>query len=161
MPMTIEPIYATDTQTTEVSYDEPANVTFYDDGITIQETVYCGELLKEPSHVEKDGYRFLGWFVKGTDVKWDFSAPVTEHLNLESRFEQIKTDPKKEDTDKKEDNKKDESKKDSSSTSSNKKDSKGVNTSDQTNVIYFGGLVVLSISGIYLLTRRKREGYER
>lgn len=148
MPMTIESVYADETQTVDISYNELANITFYDDGIMIQEKINCGDILKEPSHVEKDGYRFLGWYIKGTDEKWDFLNPVTNHLDLESRFEKIKTEPEKEDT------KKDETKKREEKKTSSK--SKGVNTSDKTYVACFGTLLVVSLGSIYFLVRKKR-----
>lgn len=151
---TIQPVYANDTKTVEISYKEPANIIFYDDGITIQEKVYCGELLKEPSHVERDGYRFLGWYIKDTDVKWNFSDPVTDNLELESRFEEIKKESEKEDTGKKEDKQKNESSPDSSSDTSTK-NSNVVNTSVQTYATVFGILFVCSLGGICFLIRKR------
>lgn len=133
LPMNIEPVYA-ETKTVEIGYSVDAKVVLVDGNVTIEADVKCGEVMKEPSHVNKDGYKFLGWYIKGTNTKWNFSDSITEDLSLETRFEKIKTD----DEDKKDD-KGDSDKKDDSSDSdkdkdtSDKTDDKSDNTSNDKN----------------------------
>ncbi len=128
LPMTIEPIQA-DGKSVNVGYSVDAKVTFLDEGVTIEADVKCGQAMKEPSHIDKKGYKFLGWYIKGTDTKWDFSQAVTGDLSLETRFEKetIPTpvdpdDSKKDDEDKKDDKGDSDKKDDSSKDDDSKKD---------------------------------------
>ena len=127
LPMSIEPVYA-ETKTVEIGYSVDAKVVLVDGNVTIEADVKCGEAMKEPSHTDKNGYRFLGWYIKGTNTKWNFADPITEDLSLETRFEKIKSEDedKKDDTDKSDS--KNESKDDSKSDSDKDKD-----TSDKTD----------------------------
>lgn len=39
--------------------------------------------------VDKDGYVFVGWFIQGTDTKYDFNTTVTAARTLEARWQKI------------------------------------------------------------------------
>ena len=72
----------------EVSYNIQANVKFVDESTIINEKVNRGEKLIEPSHKEKKGYVFLGWFNNGE--RWDFANNfVTSHVTLNAKYKAV------------------------------------------------------------------------
>ncbi len=72
---------------------EKDNVTVTLDGETL--SVKAGESIEEPSVPKKDStaqydYVFDGWYIEGTDVKWDFATDkATENLSLVSVFTEV------------------------------------------------------------------------
>ena len=50
-------------------------------------TVKHGDKLEKPEDPQKEGYRFVGWYVN--DEEFDFTKPVTENLEIVARFEKI------------------------------------------------------------------------
>lgn len=73
-----------------LTYSIPATICMYfEDGLYQYETVKVGTLLKEPTAPDIEGYIFEGWYIVGTDQKWDFSQPVESNLELEARYSKI------------------------------------------------------------------------
>ena len=73
-----------------IIYDVKAEITFNNENIVINEKVSAGEKLIEPSHIDFDGYTFLGWFVG--DHRWDFANDVvTNHTTLEAKYKKNET----------------------------------------------------------------------
>ncbi len=79
-------------KSSDITYNAPAKVTLYDYNRTIVYEINYGETLREPSHVSRDDYNFLGWYIKGTNDKWDFATVITDDLDLEARYEKKKKD---------------------------------------------------------------------
>ncbi len=151
-PMTLTTTLAedkTDDKSTDITYDAPAKVTLYDYNLTIVYEISYGEVLKEPSHVSRDDYNFLGWYIKGTNDKWDFASAITDDLELEARYEKKKKD--------------DDSKKSSSSTtttvSSNTYQmvSTDVISTSKEYFIPLGTTLVMGSLCILLTARKKKE----
>lgn len=63
-------------------------VTFDNNGIVSYLSVKEGEKATEPEEPEREGYRFLGWYLNGS--RYDFDSAVTENLVLTAKWE--KTD---------------------------------------------------------------------
>lgn len=80
-------VHADDTRDVDVVYSVRAQIVFVNDNITIIEKIQVGAKLKEPSHIEKPGYEFVGWF--NGDVKWDFDKPIEEGMSLTARYKKI------------------------------------------------------------------------
>ncbi|MDO4963607.1 MAG: InlB B-repeat-containing protein [bacterium] len=69
----------------DVTYNIPANISFNNKDIIINEKVNVGEKILEPSHIEISGYEFLGWFLD--DKKWNFDEDVVrEHMTLKAKY---------------------------------------------------------------------------
>ncbi len=150
-PMTLTTILAedkTEDKSTDITYDAPAKVTLYDYNLTIVYEINYGEVLKEPSHVSRDDYNFLGWYIKGTNDKWNFSTAITDDLELEARYEKKKKD--------------DDSKKSSSTTTTDSSNSYQMVSTDviSTSKEYFiplGTTLVIGSLCILLTARKKKE----
>ena len=150
-PMTLTTILAedkTEDKSTDITYDAPAKVTLYDYNLTIVYEINYGEALKEPSHVSRDDYNFLGWYIKGTNDKWNFSTAITDDLELEARYEKKKKD--------------DDSKKSSSTTTTDSSNSYQMVSTDviSTSKEYFiplGTTLVIGSLCILLTARKKKE----
>lgn len=71
--------------------DTPAGtwtVSFTGEGVTAQpQTVNNGATAIRPKDPVHAGYRFVGWYVDGSDVPYDFTKPVTGNLTLVARWE--------------------------------------------------------------------------
>lgn len=79
-------VYA-DSQSTTVMYSVPAVVKYVDyDGSSTVQKVDVGTLLKAPSPKGRSGYVFEGWIDSETGMFFDFSKPVTNHLNLRAQY---------------------------------------------------------------------------
>ena len=79
-----------DSQSTTVKYSVKATVIYVEyDGVQTVQKVTVGSTLKEPTHKEKVGSRFLGWQNKDTGLFWNFQDPVTDHLTLIASYETI------------------------------------------------------------------------
>jgi len=64
-------------------------VTFTNDEKVVETiTVEHGELIDELTVLEKEGYKFLGWYVG--DNKYNFETPVTSNLELIAKWEKNK-----------------------------------------------------------------------
>ncbi len=138
----------TEDKSTDITYDAPAKVTLYDYNLTIVYEINYGEVLKEPSHVSRDDYNFLGWYIKGTNDKWNFSTAITDDLELEARYEKKKKD--------------DDSKKSSSTTTTDSSNSYQMVSTDviSTSKEYFiplGTTLVIGSLCILLTARKKKE----
>lgn len=82
-----------DSKAVEVRYSVSAKIIFVSpDGTQTIQTVDVGDRLKEPSHQNLEGYRFLGWKNAATGEYWDFNDPVAEHMTLTAVYEKIAGD---------------------------------------------------------------------
>lgn len=69
-----------------ITYDVKAEITFNNQNIVINEKISAGDKLLEPSHIEMEGYTFLGWF--DGEHKWDFDNDVVNnHTTLIAKYE--------------------------------------------------------------------------
>jgi len=94
LQMTPNRLYAEDdsnTKTFYVSYTVMAHVSFLNGDIEFSQDVIPGEPMNEPSHLQIDGYEFVGWFLN--DQLWNFADPVREHMSLTARYKEIKDTP--------------------------------------------------------------------
>lgn len=74
-----------DTKSMTVTYICPANITFEGEGQTFQMSIQVGQKLEEPSHPNKEGYIFDGWYLD--DHKWDFNNDTVEnHMTLVAKY---------------------------------------------------------------------------
>lgn len=53
-------------------------------------------MLEKPEDPEKEGYKFLGWYIN--DEKVDFSEPFTEDSRVTAKWEKVEDDEKQEET---------------------------------------------------------------
>ena len=94
LQMTPNRLYAEDdsnTKTFYVSYTVMAHVSFLNGDIEFSQDVIPGEPMNEPSHLQIDGYEFVGWFLN--DQLWNFADPVNEHMNLIAKYRLIDQSP--------------------------------------------------------------------
>ena len=50
--------------------------------------VEAGQLVERPiNDPVKQDYNFIGWFIKGTDTKFDFTTKITADITLEARYQ--------------------------------------------------------------------------
>ncbi len=62
-------------------------VSFYSDGKIYQsQEIVENETAYIPEEPQKEGYRFVGWYLDGASYKFD--TPVTQDIKLEAKFEQ-------------------------------------------------------------------------
>lgn len=64
-----------------------------------RETILTTDLegmLEKPEDPEKEGYKFLGWYIN--DEKVDFSEPFTEDSRVTAKWEKVEDDEKQEET---------------------------------------------------------------
>ena len=73
--------------TLNANFKIACTVTFDTDGGTAVApiTVAQGEAVNKPL-TSKSNYRFDGWYISGTDTKWNFSDPITENLVLKAKW---------------------------------------------------------------------------
>lgn len=81
-------IYA-ESQSTTLSYEVNPTITYIDGNHSTTQKVEYGSLLKEPNHLNKEGYRFLGWMNKETGLYWDFTQAVESNLTLVACYEKL------------------------------------------------------------------------
>ena len=66
----------------------PAIVVFQNEDIVIKQEIEIGQKLKEPSHIDINGYIFIGWY--DGEHKWDFENDVVEdHLTLIAKYKAL------------------------------------------------------------------------
>lgn len=63
-------------------------VKFNNDGSTQEVEVNEGESVLEPEKPDKNGYVFLGWYIKDEEEPYDFEKIVTANFELNAKFEQ-------------------------------------------------------------------------
>lgn len=86
----VTPIYAADSQVTTLKYEVNATVIFINDGVeSLRQHIEPGKLVSEPSHLNKEGYRFVGWQDEETGEFWDFNNVVTRNMKLIAMYEKI------------------------------------------------------------------------
>ena len=62
-------------------------VTFTGEGVDLPaQTVYKGDKAQKPTDPEREGYRFLGWFLGEAEEPFDFSTPITSDITLTARW---------------------------------------------------------------------------
>ena len=73
---------------TQVRAVAPAKVVFQNEDKVIKQEVEVGKKLKEPSHLEIEGFSFEGWY--DGEHKWDFENDVVaDHLTLVAKYRKI------------------------------------------------------------------------
>lgn len=53
-------------------------------------TVKVGDTIDEPILPANDEYKFMGWYLD--NEKFDFNTPIKKNINLEAKWEKIKSD---------------------------------------------------------------------
>ena len=76
-------------QSTEVTYCVKASVKFVDSDATNIIYVEAGSKIAEQPHTDRKGYKFLGWYIDGTDTLWDFNDLVKDNMVLVARYEKL------------------------------------------------------------------------
>ena len=74
-------------KTVYVAYTIKAHVSFINGDSEFTIDVLPGDRVSEPSHLQKDGYEFIGWF--NDDVLWNFDDPVSNHMSLIAKYRKI------------------------------------------------------------------------
>lgn len=80
--------FQTKSVSTKIMVIVPAKVVFQNEDKVISEEIQVGQKLKEPSHIEIEGYNFDGWY--DGEHKWNFEDDVvTDHLTLIAKYKEI------------------------------------------------------------------------
>lgn len=118
-----------------------------------KQTMKKGENATKPSDLVEDGYIFGGWYMEPScETYYDFSTPVNKNITLYAKWEK-KSELKPGNN----------SKKPSSKPGKNKKGDKisGAKKAPETgdnNIIYvYTYILILSLGGIFILNRKRRE----
>lgn len=89
---TTTPTTETTTQSTTVSYYVSPVITIKDGDSTSTVQIDLGQKIREPSHIDKKGYRFLGWKDERTGQYWDFDSEINENITLVAVYEKLAID---------------------------------------------------------------------
>ena len=73
-----------------VSYSVKTEGTTISEPVISPEKVKPGEKATEKSLPNINGYKITGWFIKGTNTKYDYNTPVNKNIELEAIPEAIK-----------------------------------------------------------------------
>lgn len=87
---TISTVYAAeDSQSVPVVYRVNPVVTIKDWDTTSTVRLEMGQKIREPSHIDKNGYRFLGWRDARTGAYWNFNNEINENITIVSEYEKL------------------------------------------------------------------------
>ena len=87
---TISTVYAAeDSQSDPVVYCVNPVVTIKDWDTTSTVRVEMGQKIREPSHIDKNGYRFLGWRDARTGAYWNFNNEINENITIIAEYEKL------------------------------------------------------------------------
>ena len=144
---TISTVYAAeDSQSVPVVYHVNPVVTIKDWDATSTVRLEMGQKIREPSHIDKNGYRFLGWRDARTGAYWNFNNEINENITIIAEYEKLvvidetpvpaQTDATK---------------------------SEGLNTGvyvDATDLILLGGLALIVLVGCIMFKKMDRKNEE-
>lgn len=66
------------------------SVTFAGEGVNLPaQTVALGGKANKPSSPVRAGYVFLGWYLEGADVAFDFDTVITSDITLHARYKTL------------------------------------------------------------------------
>lgn len=82
-------VQAEDSQSVPITYSVSAKIKLDCNGIVNWMDVDVGQRLSVPNHLEREGYRFVGWMNETTGKMWNFDDPVDENLSLKAVYEPI------------------------------------------------------------------------
>ena len=71
----------------QVTFDDATGDDKQDSNVT-QVVVATGTKVGKPTDPERDGYDFDGWFISGTDTKWNFDTAVTSDITLVAHWDE-------------------------------------------------------------------------
>lgn len=87
---TISTVYAAeDSQSVPVVYHVNPVVTIKDWDTTSTVQLEMGQKIREPSHIDKNGYRFLGWRDARTGAYWNFNNEINENITIIAEYEKL------------------------------------------------------------------------
>lgn len=87
---TISTVYAAeDSQSVPVVYHVNPVVTIKDWDTTSTVQLEMGQKIREPSHIDKNGYRFLGWRDVRTGAYWNFNNEINENITIIAEYEKL------------------------------------------------------------------------
>lgn len=87
---TISTVYAAeDSQSVPVVYHVNPVVTIKDWDTTSTVRLEMGQKIREPSHIDKNGYRFLGWRDARTGAYWNFNNEINENVTIIAEYEKL------------------------------------------------------------------------
>lgn len=87
---TISTVYAAeDSQSVPVVYHVNPVVTIKDWDTTSTVRLETGQKIREPSHIDKNGYRFLGWRDARTGAYWNFNNEINENITIIAEYEKL------------------------------------------------------------------------
>lgn len=137
---TISTVYAAeDSQSVPAVYHVNPVVTIKDWDKTSTVRLETGQKIREPSHIDKNGYRFLGWRDARTGAYWNFNNEINENITIIAEYEKlviVDETPVPAQT--------------------NATESEGLNTGvyvDATDLILLGGLALIVLIGSIIFKR--------
>lgn len=87
---TISTVYAAeDSQSVPVAYHVNPVITIKDWDTTSTVRLEMGQKIREPSHIDKNGYRFLGWRDARTGAYWNFNNEINENITIIAEYEKL------------------------------------------------------------------------
>lgn len=144
---TISTVYAAeDSQSVPVVYHVNPVVTIKDWDTTSTVRLEMGQKIREPSHIDKNGYRFLGWRDARTGAYWNFNNEINENITIIAEYEKlviVDETPVPAQT--------------------NATESAGLNTGvyvDATDLILLGGLALIILVGCIMFKKMDRKNEE-
>lgn len=88
--LTISTVYAAeDSQSVPVVYHVNPVVTIKDWDTMSTVRLEMGQKIREPSHIDKNGYRFLGWRDARTGAYWNFNNEINENITIIAEYEKL------------------------------------------------------------------------
>lgn len=88
--LTVSTVYAAeDSQSIPIVYkvNPVVNIKDWDTTSTVQ--LEMGQKIREPSHIDKNGYRFLGWRDVRTGAYWNFNNEINENITIVAEYEKL------------------------------------------------------------------------
>lgn len=88
--LTVSTVYAAeDSQSIPIVYKVNPVVTIKDWDTTSTVRLEMGQKIREPSHIDKNGYRFLGWRDARTGAYWNFNNEINENITIVAEYEKL------------------------------------------------------------------------
>lgn len=145
--LTVSTVYAAeDSQSIPIVYKVNPVVTIKDWDTTSTVQLEMGQKIREPSHIDKNGYRFLGWRDARTGAYWNFNNEINENITIIAEYEKLVVI--------------DET---PTLTPADVTKSEGLNTGvyvDVTDLILLGGLALIALIGGIIFKRMENKSEE-